>query len=139
MAKREKNRKNNIKNGSKKNDILRSEDIIPPFDKDPEGQQSKQTKNKMDVPKFDLAEEIMAEHRKIASVKRKSPNQKIEPLRPIDKSKGQTDTDSSPISETIEEKQAIRDIVARDIERLSRGESLDISLATDTLGTSFTD
>ncbi len=127
MAERESNKKNNIKKDSKKNDILRSEDIIPPFDKDTEGQQSKRTEGRTDVPKFDLAEEIMAEHRKISSIKRKSPDQKVEPLRPIDKSKGQTDITSSTIPETIEEKQAIRDIVARDIERFCRGESLDSS------------
>lgn len=120
MAKRESNKKNNIKKGDKKNDILRSEDIIPPFDKGTAEQQFKQTKDRTKVPKFDLAEEIMAEHRKIIAEKRKSPNQKIEPLRPIEKSKEQIDTKGSSISKTTKENQIIRDIVARDIERLCR-------------------
>ncbi len=119
MAKRESNGNNNIKNGSEKNDILRSEDIIPSFDKNPAGQQSKQTKNKTDIPKFDLAEEIMAEHRKIASEKRKSPNQKIEPLRTTDELKSK-ETTKGPVIEPIAE-QVIKEIVARDIERLCQG------------------
>ena len=125
--------KTNKKNGSDndKPDILRAEDIIPHSNGNDKQSHSPSEDGQPKVPKFDLADEIMAEHRKIASVKRKSPNKIIEPLRPIDTSKGQTDTASNPISETIEEKQAIRDIVARDIERLCRGESLDISLATD--------
>jgi len=119
VAKHESNKENNIKNGSKKNDILRSEDIIPSFDKNPAVQQSKQTKNKTDVPKFDLAEEIMAEHRKIASVKRKSPNQIIEPLRTTDELKSK-ETTKGPVIEPIAE-QVIKEIVARDIERLCQG------------------
>jgi len=125
--------KTNKKNGSDndKPEILRAEDIIPHSNVNDKQSHSPSQASQPKVPQFDLSEEIMAEHRKIASVKRKSPEQKIEPLRPINKSKGQTETASSSISETIEEKQAIKEIVARDIERLCRGESLDISLATD--------
>jgi hypothetical protein len=123
------NKKNDSDND--KQDILRAEDIIPHPNGNEKQSHLPSQEAKHQIPRFDLAEEIMAEHRKIASIKRKSPEQKVEPLRPIDKSKGHTEALNSPISETIEEKQAIRDIVARDIEKLCRGESLDISLATD--------
>lgn len=126
MAKHKFNKKNDKKNSNEKDDILRSEDIIPPFDKDPASQKikrPKQTKSRTDVPKFDLAGEIMAEQRKIIGIKRKSPEQKIEPLRTTDELKSK-ETTKGPVIEPIAE-QVIKEIVARDIERFCQGESLD--------------
>jgi len=60
-------------------DILRAEDVIPPFNrkKEPPQRQSSNTetpaKKTSEIPKFDLAKQIMAEHRKNASTKRKAP------------------------------------------------------------------
>ncbi len=127
MAKTKK--KDGPENG--KQDILRAEDIIPHSNGNDKQSHLSSQDDQQEILRFDLAEEIMSEHRKIASIKRKSPNLKIEPLRPIDKSREQTDTASSTVSDTTKENRIIRDVVARDIEKLCRSESLDISLATD--------
>ena len=63
-------------------DILRAEDIIPPFNqkKEPPQKQSSNdktpAKNTSEIPEFDLAKQIMAQHRKNASTKRKAPEKK---------------------------------------------------------------
>ena len=53
-------------------DILRAKDIVP---HKPDGSVPVQN---IEIPKFDLAEEIMAEQRKVTSVKRKAPGLKPE-------------------------------------------------------------
>ena len=75
----------------------------------------KHHREQSEIPKFDLAEEIMAEHRKAASAKRRSPQQK-----PGMQSKPETVRYAVRHTETIplEQKQIIREIVARDIEKL---------------------
>lgn len=71
------------------------------------------------IPKFDLAEQIMTEQRKNASVKRKRPARAAGPVKkkpnfePVDIA-----LDLHPVSPGQE--QVIADIVARDIERLCR-------------------
>ena len=68
-------------------DVLRAQDIVPPYNKkihqkrdcqkmetddvSAEGADVEQKKGK--IPKFDLAEEIMAEQRKITAIRRKAP------------------------------------------------------------------
>ena len=60
-------------------DILRAEDVIPPFNqkKEPPQKQSSNTETPAqktsEIPKFDLGKQIMAKHRKNASTKRKAP------------------------------------------------------------------
>ena len=72
------------------------------------------------IPKFDLAEQIMSEHRKNASVRRKRPvrtaqSVKREPkVEPVDVALGLH-------AVSLGQEQVIADIVARDIERLCRG------------------
>jgi len=70
-----------------------------------------------DIPKFDLAEQIMAEQRKIAAIRRKGPGkknkapqqkQKVEPIA--------YNIKQQPI--LSEQEQIIAEIVARDIEKL---------------------
>ncbi|MEA3226750.1 MAG: hypothetical protein U9Q07_12440 [Planctomycetota bacterium] len=71
------------------------------------------------IPKFDLAEQIMAEQRKNVSVKRKGPVKTVEP--PKRQPKVETisrATRSQPVS--VGQEQVIVEIVARDIERLCR-------------------
>lgn len=128
-------------------DILRAADIIPPYDEKPDtvpesedkgetssrladiSENPKQSVDKqtemgpseqqdIQIPKFDLAEEIMAEQRKITAEKRKSPGKKadIQPERPKPKSiqrHGRQTVMALPQREKI-----IEEIVARDIERL---------------------
>ena len=71
------------------------------------------------IPKFDLAEQIMAEQRKNASVKRKGPAKRVRPLEQPRK--------VEPISRAIRlqpvslgQEHVIAEIVARDIEKLCR-------------------
>jgi hypothetical protein len=82
-----------------------------------------------DIPKFDLAEEIMAEERKITATRRRSPGvgasgqsktaepvsrQQVEPI---------SDAIEQPGDVPFEQEQIIAEIVARDIKRLLQGES----------------
>ena len=60
-------------------DILRAEDIIPPFNRKKEPPQKQSANDETpaqkanEIPKFDLAKQIMAEKRKNSSTKRKAP------------------------------------------------------------------
>ena len=64
-----------------------------------------------EIPKFDLAEEIMAEQRKITAIRRKAPGEKKEL---------QSQEAEAERAQSYQE-QIITEIVARDIERLLRG------------------
>jgi len=72
------------------------------------------------IPQFDLAEQIMAEQRKNASVRRKGPDRRVGA--PKEKRKVE------PVGHTIEtqpalpeQEQIIAEIVARDIKKLCKG------------------
>jgi len=107
-------------------DILRAHDIIPgsPL---PEAEKSQQQappnqtppgRQIAEVPKFDLAEDIMAEQRRITAFKRKPPgkkdlNQSRQPqAEPAERSIRRL------IPHQLEQDEIIVDIVARDIKRL---------------------
>jgi hypothetical protein len=88
-----------------------------------------------EIPKFDLAEQIMAEQRKITAIKRKAPG-KPQRLPSQDGAAGQKTKapDRQPRIESTgyaieppralsEEELIIAEIVARDIEKLYRGDS----------------
>jgi len=68
------------------------------------------------IPKFDLAEEIMAQQRKIIAAKRKAPgknnNNEQKSAGPL------TDTADKPLAMQPKKYRIIADIVARDIEKL---------------------
>ena len=107
-------------------DILRARDIIPDspkhneVDSAPPPLRAKQEEAK--IPRFDLAEEIMAEQRKIAATKRKAPGKKTEAerLEPQAEPVGYT-TIEPPTPASPEQNRIIAEIVARDIERMCRG------------------
>ena len=69
-------------NSDKQNDtsVFRAEDIIPPYNKKAHSI-SGAVQGANEIPKFDLAEQIMAEQRKITAIKRKAPGKK-QKLRP---------------------------------------------------------
>ena len=75
-----------------------------------------------EIPKFDLAEQIMAEQRKITAIRRKAPGQKSKTpdQRPRIQSTGYA---VKPPPALSEKEQIIAEIVARDIEKLYRGDS----------------
>lgn len=127
-----------------KKDVLRARDIMPPYDKASEettkasdaverteetappreeetAQRSSTVGEKKEIPRFDLAEQILAEQRKIIAIKRKAPGKKVEALR--------SSVEVGPAHYAIRppapgqpyQQQIIAEIVARDIERLCRG------------------
>lgn len=113
-----------------KADILRARDVIPPFDKT--GGEMGEKRGEIEhaeVPKFDLAHEIMAEHRKSSSVKRQGPGKISEVVRDTVEveqvsSFGQEEV-SRVLSDAIflepERDRIISDIVARDIAAICSG------------------
>ncbi|MHC4158292.1 MAG: hypothetical protein ACYSSO_04350 [Planctomycetota bacterium] len=74
-----------------------------------------------EIPRFDLAEEIMAEQRKITSIRRKSPGKKAEAKRKHLQAKPVSYTIKQLTPEQAEQNRIIAEVVARDIERLCRG------------------
>ena len=79
------------------------------------------------IPKFDLAEDIMAEHRKISAIKRTAPGPKrIENVK--DNKIESINNNIIPIQSAKmfdNEDKLIAEVVARDIEKLLHGQSLD--------------
>jgi len=72
------------------------------------------------IPKFDLAEQIMAEQRKIAAKKRKGPGRKVETPRPPRKAES-TASYAAPSPILSEQRRIIAEIVSRDIKKLFAG------------------
>jgi len=73
-----------------------------------------------EIPKFDLAEQIMAEHRKVTAVKRKGPGKMVKPPKKQHPAESIAwNITTGPVLYGPE--QVIAEIVARDIENLSMG------------------
>lgn len=128
-----------------KSDVLRARDIIPgspPYGNIADKKESIQdttpntpcppaVKNtpveteqqKSEIPKFNLAEEIMAEHRRITAIRRKAPGEKDKAQKQEWESEPAGDTTMQPKPVLSEQKQIITEIVARDIESLCRGDT----------------
>jgi len=77
---------------------------------------------KTEIPRFDLAEEIMAEQRKITAIRRKAPREKIEAQNQEPEVESIGYTIGQPAPAPPEQERIIAEIVARDIERLCRGD-----------------
>lgn len=75
-----------------------------------------------EIPSFDLAEEIMAEQRKITAIRRKAPCQKTEAQRLKPETQIVDHIIEQPKPLLSEQEKIITEIVARDIERLCRGD-----------------
>ena len=129
-----------------KADILRAKDIIPPFGKkrDPkpnpkdqntayeviEKHKEKVTQIRTDskktqpqqnqVPKFDLAKEIMVEQRKVSSRNRKGPGKDVKPQQPKARLHSSSYAIRQPEAISKGHGRVITDIVARDIKKLCR-------------------
>jgi hypothetical protein len=104
------NDKNHAEAKHTKGRILRAKDIIPGVPKS----KPEKTKQATDIPKFDLAEEILAEQRKTTAIRRKAPGRQRET-----ESTGYATKWSKPA--LFEQEQIIAEIVARDIEKLRDG------------------
>jgi len=82
------------------------------------GRTKKPAPERTKIPKFDLAEEIMAEQRKITAAKRKGPGAKNNVEQLTDTT---DDTARRPMPKSPGQKKIIAEIVTRDIERLCSG------------------
>lgn len=127
MSKAENNEQIDADIQQAKKDVLRARDIIPGGTKRdrPDSPPLPAAEQKqIEVPSFDLAEEIMANQRKITTIKRKAPGKKttVEKVRPQAERLGYTIEPPMPASP--EEDRIIAEIVARDIDRLCRGGTL---------------
>jgi hypothetical protein len=96
--------------------VLRAADVIPPFNPSPDKQP-----NAGQIPTFDLAEHILAEHRRTAARRRKAPGQvqaepEVQPVRPAVK----THVVEPPAEDPMDLHRVVAEIVARDIERLCK-------------------
>jgi hypothetical protein len=71
-----------------------------------------------EIPKFNLAEKIMAEHRRITAIRRKAPGEKDVDQKQEREADRAKDTAGQPKPAVTEQRQIIAEIVARDIEML---------------------
>jgi hypothetical protein len=101
---------------------IASEDTAPlpkPVDSDNKKEEPAETP---DIPSFDLAEQIMAEQRRITAIKRKAPGVKPEIQRLKPEVQPVEHIIKEPKPALSEQDKVIAEIVARDIERLCRGD-----------------
>ena len=130
-------------NNENDTDILRANDIIPPYHKKNHPEQKPLSKKqnshsttdkakhtetistelenevpqKAGIPKFDLARQIMSEQRKVASIKRKSPDKKNKASNHKYKARSIGHA-VKPLPMLIYQEQIIAEIVQRDIQKL---------------------
>jgi hypothetical protein len=129
-------------NKQNNDDVLRAGDIIPPYKGD---NPDKVEPPELDIPRFNLAEKIMAEQRKAVAVKRKAPSRDltgdilalhksngganptlhklVEPV--LGRVEGHRETESvrhavMPPTTLLFDQQVITEIVARDISQMRR-------------------
>ena len=110
-------------NGSENTTRLADAALISAEEEKPAKSASKQ-QEKMEIPRFDLAEEIMAEQRKITAIRRKAPCKKFEAQPERLQAKPLEYTIERSIPWQAEQNQIIAEIVTRDIEKLYRGDYL---------------
>jgi len=124
MSEEEKDKQINADRLERKKDILRAHDIIPGPAKDSKDRKASNSPEQPinQIPKFDLAENIMAEQRKVAAERRKAPGVKAVP-QPQERKVLSTayNIEGERVS-LLEEDRIIAEIVARDIARL-RGQA----------------
>ena len=119
MSKVDKNEQINDSDLGADTDILRAGDIIPSTNEEPSSQAAAIPIN--EIPQFDLAEKIMAEHRKTTSTRRTAPGRKTE----VEKVQQQIKQGRYAIGQptlSSEQNRIIAEIVTRDIESFYRGE-----------------
>ncbi len=88
-----------------------------------EASESRPSDGRGEIPKFDLAEQILAEQRKITAIRRKAPGKKIEPPAQDREAESIGYTIQQPPLTLSEQGKIIAEIVARDIEKLRRGDT----------------
>ena len=113
----------NNKNSPNRNpDILRAKDIFPsPAKTTSSSQNADGIRTDSEIPKFDLAEQILAGQRRLTAAKRKSPEKVTDTS--VLHSKASMTYQPALRSAVLFQQQdfIIKEIVARDIEKLCRG------------------
>ena len=113
--KKETHQKPKSQNDSENTTRLADAALIPAEKEKPAESVSTQ-QEKTEIPRFDLAEEIMAEQRKITAIRRRPPGKEFKAqAEPVDY------TIERSIPWQVEQDQIIAEIVTRDIEKLCRG------------------
>ena len=132
-------------NKQKKDEVLRAKDIVPPYNRKIRQQQKQSTQKptpqltgdkinhiqtpssepedtaqkEAGIPRFNLVDQIMSEQRKVASIKRKGPGKNKEANHT---SKARLmDSIMKPPLILLQQEKIIAEIVARDIQKLHRG------------------
>jgi hypothetical protein len=137
----------NINNKQDDTDVIRAQDILPPYNKEKRHEQSlKETTPSLsasrprhadtdatelgdvvqkvsEIPKFDLAEQIMAEQRKVTAIRRKAPGKKTKAPDRQPRIQSTGCAIKQPVPTLSEKEPIIAEIVARDIEKLYQGDS----------------
>ncbi len=123
MSEVEKNEQIHSNNIERNKAVLRASDIIPSLNKKELLSHSSAIPIK-EIPKFDLAEEIMAEQRKVTSIRRKGPVRETEVKKSEQSSKPAAGMVrmKAILPELSGHDQVIKEIVARDIERFYRSD-----------------
>ena len=93
-----------------------------PAEKEKPAESVSTQQEKTEIPRFDLAEEIMAEQRKITAIRRRAPGKKFEAQLERLQPKPVDYTIERSILRQPQQDRIITEIVARDIERLCRGD-----------------
>ena len=94
-------------------EILRAEDVIPSVP-------GQQPQGRPDIPEFDLADQILSNHRKLSSVRRKAPGTKSPPSAEQVEQATPAPIAAQPSRDLAEQDRIISRIVAEDIARLCR-------------------
>ncbi len=106
----------NDKRRSKHPRILRAADVIPPFNQDMT--QADEPADPAEIPTFDLADNMLAEHRQMAARRRKAPSQmQTEPEIRAER-RVMSHVVEPPSQDLREMQRVVAEIVARDIQRL---------------------
>ncbi len=134
----------NVNGKSRRARVLRASDVIPPFDKnvaqakgvaadtEPIGSASAKPspgrgvtllkEAPVEVPTYDLAENLLAGQRRIASRRRRAPGHgEEEPVVRLGQVRPRNVTADRSPEDLLALRQIVAEIVARDIERLRRG------------------
>ena len=112
--------------------VIRADDIVPPYNKEKHREQSlKEAAPSLstsrpqhaetdanEIPKFDLAEQIMVEQRKITAIRRKAPGKKTKASDRQSRIQSTGCAIKQPAPTLSEKELIIAEIVARDIEKL---------------------
>jgi hypothetical protein len=103
------------------------EDATPPADTVEETSEPASSQaEKSEIPRFDVAEKIMAGQRRITAVRRKGPGETKGPESPESGVEAASESFGQAAPAQPQKDENIADLVARDIERLLRGEPSDV-------------